>query len=294
MRLANDFARVRVPATSANLGPGFDAFGVALDIWDDVQVRAITGETQVHVTGEGAGKLPEGEEHLIVKALRVALDYVDAPQAGFLLTCHNRIAHGRGLGSSAAATVAGLLLARGLISDPGALDDATLLTLATEFEGHPDNAAPAIYGGATIAYVDHGQAHAAHIPLTGVTATVLIPVAELSTSRSRASLPGQIPHADAAFNAARTGLLTLALSGQQQLLLAATHDRLHQDYRAEVMPQTSALVKELREEGAAAVVSGAGPSVLVLGEFTEAARGRVPQGWALVPSEIPRHGAHLA
>lgn len=294
MRLANDSAHVRVPATSANLGPGFDAFGMALDIWDDVQVRAITGETRVQITGEGAGDLPEGEEHLIIKALRVALDYVDAPQAGFLLTCHNRIPHGRGLGSSAAATVAGLLLARGLISDPGALDDASLLTLATEFEGHPDNAAPAIYGGATIAYVDNGQAYAAHIPLGEIKVTVLIPAGELSTSRSRGALPEHVPHTDAAFNAARTGLLTLALSGQENLLLAATSDRLHQNYRADVMPQTTTVLQELREEGAAAVVSGAGPSVLVLGEFTDAARERVPEGWVQVHSKIPRHGAHLA
>lgn len=294
MRLANDSAHVRVPATSANLGPGFDSFGVALDIWDDVQVRAIAGGTRVEVTGEGEGNLPQGEDHLIVKALRVALDYVDAPQAGFLLTCHNRIPHGRGLGSSAAATVAGLLLARGLISDPGALDDATLLTLATEFEGHPDNAAPAIFGGATIAYVEEGRAHTAHIPLGEVPATVLVPAAELSTSRSRGALPAQVPHEDAAFNAARTGLLALALGGQPELLFAATQDRLHQGYRAEVMPQTSSLVRALREEGAAAVVSGAGPSVLVLGQFSEAARERIPDGWVRVRSEIPRHGAHLA
>src|SRR5690625_3266345 len=163
MRLAHDRARVRVPATSANLGPGFDAFGLALSIWDDIHLHAIAGETTVHITGEGAGTLPSGEDHLIVRALRVALDYVDAPQAGFILHCENRIPHGRGLGSSAAATVAGLLLARGLISEPEALTDDCLLTLATEFEGHPDNAAPAIFGGATIAYVSEGAARAAKI-----------------------------------------------------------------------------------------------------------------------------------
>lgn len=294
MRLAHDRARVRVPATSANLGPGFDAFGIALSIWDDIRLEAIAGDTTVHVSGEGAHTLPNGEDHLIVRALRVALDYVDAPQAGFVLHCDNRIPHGRGLGSSAAATVAGLLLARGLISEPEALSDECLLTLATEFEGHPDNAAPAIRGGATIAYQNEGRSYAASIPLAEFPTTILIPSQELATSDSRGALPSYVPHADAAFNAARAGLLTLALGGATELLPAATEDRLHQKYRANVMEPTAKLVENLRENGAAAVVSGAGPSILVLGELPQAAHEIIPTGWRAVNCAISRTGAHLA
>lgn len=293
MRLAADRCHVKVPATSANLGPGFDAFGLALPIWDDVRVEAVTGPSSVHVTGEGAGVLPDGEDHLIIRALRVALDYVDAPQAEFVLHCHNRIPHGRGLGSSAAATVAGLLLARGLISEPEALGDDTLLTLATEFEGHPDNAAPAIFGGATIAYQNQGQVYAAQIPLVDLPLTMLIPTAELSTSHSRGALPSYVPHEDAAFNSARTGLLTLALGGQTDLLWIATEDRLHQNYRAAVMPETAELVAVLREAGVAAIVSGAGPSVLVLGEFPASAHTLIPAGWQVEYTRITQKGAHL-
>lgn len=294
MRLAKDRAQVRVPATSANLGPGFDAFGLALSLWDDVRVEAVAGPSEAHVQGEGAGSLPGGEDHLIIRALRVALDYVDAPQAGFVLHCHNRIPHGRGLGSSAAATVAGLLLARGLISEPEALTDDCLLTLATEFEGHPDNAAPAIFGGATIAYVSEGAARAAKIPVSGIAPTVIVPVAELSTSRSRGALPSYVPHDDAAFNSSRSGLLALALSGQPELLFAATEDRLHQNYRADVMPETAELLAQLRANGIPAVVSGAGPSVLVLGELPYSAEEQVPRGWRVLRSAIAEQGAHLA
>ncbi len=294
MRLAKDRAQVRVPATSANLGPGFDAFGLALSIWDDVRVEAVTGPSEAHVQGEGAESLPGGEDHLIIRALRVALDYVDAPQAGFVLHCHNRIPHGRGLGSSAAATVAGLLLARGLISEPEALTDECLLTLATEFEGHPDNAAPAILGGATIAYVSEGTARAARIPVRGIAPTAIVPVAELSTSRSRGALPSYVSHSDAAFNSARSGLLALALSGQPELLLAATEDRLHQSYRADVMPETAELLAQLRADGIPAVVSGAGPSVLVLSELSRSAEEQVPRGWRVQRSAIAEEGAQLA
>lgn len=294
MRLVADRSHVKVPATSANLGPGFDAFGLALPIWDDVRVEAVTGSTSVHVTGEGAGVLPDGEDHLIIKALRVALDYVDAPQAEFVLHCHNRIPHGRGLGSSAAATVAGVLLARGLISNPEALSDDVLLTLATEFEGHPDNAAPAIYGGATIAWQRDGKSHAAQIPVADIPITMLIPSAELLTAQSRGALPTHVPHEDAAFNAARAGLLALALGGQTELLYEATEDRLHQGYRANVMPHTAELLRALREAGVAATISGAGPSILVFGEFPAVVQSLVPGEWRMEYTRITQKGAHLA
>ncbi|MBN9325965.1 MAG: homoserine kinase, partial [Cellulomonas sp.] len=166
MRLAADRVHVRVPATSANLGPGFDALGVALSLHDELEVRAVgsPGAT-VEVSGEGAGQVPDDEKHLVVRAVRLALDHVGASQVGLHLVCHNRIPHGRGLGSSAAAVVAGILAARGLISDPDALDDDTCLALATQMEGHPDNAAPALLGGATVAWSDDSGVRAARLPV---------------------------------------------------------------------------------------------------------------------------------
>ncbi|MPV48906.1 homoserine kinase [Pseudactinotalea sp. HY160] len=292
MRLTGDRARVRVPATSANLGPGFDSFGLALDLWDDVRVRAVTGASSASVTGEGAGVVPTDGDHLVLRALRAALDYVDAPQAGLVLECHNRIPHGRGLGSSAAATIAGLVLARGLISDPEALDDAALLTLATEFEGHADNAAPALHGGATIAFVEDGVARAARIEgAASLRPVVLVPSRRLATRRARGALPDQVPHADAAFTAARAGLLALALGGRHDLLFTATQDRLHQHYRRDVMPATLALLERLRAAGSAAVVSGAGPSIVVLDGFTAEARSMVDPDWQVHPIAVASSGA---
>lgn len=267
VRLIADRATVRVPATSANLGPGFDAFGLALGLYDDVEVRAIAGATSVHVEGEGAGEVPGGEDHLVVRAIRAGLEYVGAPQVGLELRCTNAIPHGRGLGSSAAAVVAGLVAARALVSEREGLDDDSILGLATDFEGHPDNAAPALLGAATIAWIDEEGPRAASLPVAStLSATVLVPQTRLSTSRARATLPGHVPHRDAARNAGRAGLLTLALTQRPDLLLPATEDRLHQEYRASVMPETIRLVDRLREHGHAAVVSGAGPSVLVLHE----------------------------
>lgn len=265
VRLVADRAVVRVPATSGNVGPGFDAFGLALGLYDTVEVRATTGATEVVVEGEGAGEVPEGEDHLIVRAIRAGLEYVGAPQAGLALRCVNAIPHGRGLGSSAAAVVAGLVAARSLVSEPEALDDDAILGLATEFEGHPDNAAPAIHGSATIAWLtDHGP-RAVRLPvLPELSAVVLVPTTRLSTTAARAALPATVPHRDAATNSGRTGLLTLALTQRADLLLDATQDLLHQRYRAAAMPASVDLVERLRERGHAAVVSGAGPSVLVL------------------------------
>lgn len=154
MRITQDFVAVRVPATSANLGPGFDSFGLALDLWDEVSVHATAGATHVTIEGEGAGVLDEGENHLVVRALRMGLDAAGVAQVGIQMRCMNRIPHSRGLGSSASAIVAGLGLARALIGDPEALTAEDILAIATEMEGHPDNVAPAISGGVTISWMD--------------------------------------------------------------------------------------------------------------------------------------------
>lgn len=185
-------------------------------------------------------------------------------QSGIELTCRNGIPQGRGLGSSAAATVAGLLLVRGLVDEPELFDDDVLLTLATEFEGHPDNAAPAIYGGAVVTWMENGRPHAASIPVSeNIGTTLLIPDAELLTETARSVLPADVPHKDAAFNAARTALLVLALEGRPELLMEATEDKLHQDYRADAMRPSANAVRSLRDAGWPAVISGAGPSILV-------------------------------
>jgi len=281
MRLGHDHARVRVPATSANLGPGFDALGLALALHDDLDVRALgSAEVVVEVTGEGAGEVPLGEDHLVVRALRLALDHVGAPQTGLHLTCVNRIPHGRGLGSSAAAAVGGVLLARALLAEPEALDDDAVLAIACGLEGHPDNAAPAILGGATIAWVEADDAAptaarprairlAVHADIEPV---VIVPAFRLATKTARGVLPATVPHADAAAQAGRAALLVEALGRRPDLLLPATQDRLHQGYRRAVMPDTLALVDALRARGVAAVVSGAGPTVLALARRTDDGR----------------------
>lgn len=299
VRLVADRTSVSVPATSANLGPGFDAFGLALGLHDLVEVRAVAGATSVQVSGEGAGEVPDGEDHLVVRAIRAGLEYVGAPQAGLELRCTNAIPHGRGLGSSAAAVVAGLVAARALVNEPEALDDDSILGLATEFEGHPDNAAPALLGGATIAWIDGEGPRAARLPVhEDITAIVLVPQTRLSTTKARATLPGHVTHRDAARNTGRAALLTLALTQRPDLLMPATEDLLHQSYRAGVMPETFAAVQKLRERGHAAVISGAGPSLLVLGTREgggPAARAEIADvagpGWRVRERAVDRDGA---
>lgn len=266
MRLRTTAAGVRVPATIGNIGPGFDSMGLALELRDEVHLEATTRGVELEVTGEGEQTVEHGEDHLVVRALRRALDEVGAPQSGVRLRAHNRIPHGRGLGSSAAAVVAGIALARELIDEPEALDEATMLRIAVEFEGHPDNAAPAIQGGATISWLRGGAWQTVQLPLheTGLEPVILVPAAELSTARARALLPAEVPHVDAAFTAGRAALLVHALGVRPDLLLDATEDRLHQEYRAPSMPASVELMRVLRSEGYPAVIGGAGPTVLVL------------------------------
>lgn len=306
MRLAHDHVRVRVPATTANLGPGFDSLGLALGLRDELEVRALGSPgVVVEVKGQGAGEVPDDETHLVVRAVRLALDHVGASQTGLHLTCVNRIPHGRGLGSSAAAVVAGILAARGLIGEPGALDDAVALRIATQLEGHPDNAAPAILGGATIAWSDADGPRAVRIAIDPrLTPVVLVPSTRLATSRARGVLPATVPHADAAFQAGRAALLIEALTRRPDLLFPATEDRLHQRYRAEVMSESVALVDALRARGVAAVISGAGPTVLALAravgggatdadDAVRAVFGGVMGGWAVLRPGVDDGGARV-
>lgn len=290
MRLGADRARVRVPATSANLGPGFDALGLALALYDDVEVRALgSADVVVDVVGEGAEEVPHGEDHLVVRALRHALDHVGAPQTGLHLTCRNRIPHGRGLGSSAGAVVAGILAARALVAEPESIDDDVALRLATELEGHPDNAAPALLGGATVAWCDdapaggaassHPAVHAVRLPVhPSVAPVVVVPGSRLSTAHARGVLPEQVPHTDAVRQAGRAALLVEALGHRPDLLFPATEDWLHQGYRRPVMAESMALVDALRGRQVPAVVSGAGPTVLVLARAAAGTPGAGAEG----------------
>lgn len=258
-------ATVRVPASSANLGPGFDALGLALGMHDQASAQ-FAAETCVEVSGAGAATVPRDESHLVLRALRRGLAVSGESERGVHLRCHNVIPHGRGLGSSAAAICAGLLLARAL-SDPSGvrLDGPALLALAAEVEGHPDNVAACLLGGLTVAWTTGGTARATRLTVhPGITPVVLIPAEESSTDAARGLLPDSVPHSDAAFNASRAALLIAALTVDPAQLLTATEDRLHQPYRADSMPATAELVAGLRADGLAAVVSGAGPTVLVL------------------------------
>ncbi|ANG85334.1 MULTISPECIES: homoserine kinase [Microbacterium] len=259
---------VRVPATSANLGPGFDTLGLALSIYDELDVTALPeGELEIDVEGEGMGDVPRDASHLVVRAIAYAYEAVGRRMPGLRLRARNVIPHGRGLGSSGAAVVSGLLAAKGLLRGDVEIGDETLLRLATELEGHPDNVAPGLFGGLTIAWVDEtGPQHKKLIVHRGVSPLVFVPDFTMSTSVARSLQPLQVPREDAVFNVSRSALLIAALTQSPELLLAATEDKLHQSYRAQAMPGTDQLVRALRAEGFAAVVSGAGPSVLVLAD----------------------------
>lgn len=259
---------VRVPATSANLGPGFDTLGLALSVYDELVVEQLDGgRLEIEVAGEGTADVPRDASHLVVRAMAHTYASVGRTLPGLRLTAHNVIPHGRGMGSSGAAVVAGILAAKGLLEGEVAFCDVDLLRLATEMEGHPDNVAPGLFGGLTIAWMDaEGPQHKQLIVHRGVSPLVFVPSFTMSTAVARSLQPLQVPREDAVFNVSRSALLIAAMTQSPELLMAATEDKLHQNYRAQAMPETDRLVRALRAEGYAAVVSGAGPSVLVLAD----------------------------
>ena len=257
---------VRVPATTANLGPGFDTLGLALSLYDEltVTVRDTPGAT-VEVIGVGEGEVPTDESNLVVRAIAYTFAACSQPLPGLHLVARNNIPHGRGLGSSGAAIVSGIMAAKGLLDGIVDLDAGALLALATALEGHPDNVAPALFGGLTIAWTtDAGPQHKKLIVHRGVSPLIAVPESTMSTELARSLRPASVPHEDAIFNVSRSALLIAALIQSPELLLAATEDKLHQSYRAAAMPETESLILELRSHGLPAVVSGAGPSILVL------------------------------
>lgn len=290
--------RVKVPGSSANLGPAYDAMGLALGVHDEAWIEVVrSGPTvTLDVEGYGAAHLPRDESHLVVRALRAALDRIGSEQPSLRLHCRNGVPHGRGIGSSAAAAVTGVLAARVLLADAAALDDQVALEVATALEGHPDNASASLLGGITLGWMDDGVPQAIRVePHEGLDVVVAIPDTTLPTVRARRMIPTEIPHEDATFNVGRAALLVEAVSRRPGLLLAATADRMHQDYRAAAMPDTAGLIAELRAAGIAATVSGAGPSVLVQGPGhgllagVQAVGGGRP-GWTFLTPGIDRDG----
>lgn len=293
---------VTVPATSANLGPGFDALGLALDLRDRVTAEVLDvggygSAPEITVEGEGSGTVPLDAGHLVHRSMEAAFAHMGCATPAVRLHCSNVIPHGRGLGSSSAAIVAGACAARGLVAGGSLLmDDDAVFALAADLEGHPDNVAPAFYGGFTVAYADGGRFHATSVSVDPrVCAVAFVPPQPVETKVARGLLPASVPHADAAANAGRAALLVAALSGRPELLLPATQDWLHQHFREPAMPASLALVNDLRADGLPAVISGAGPTVLVLTDTgsRDAVLARVPDGWRVLSLAVENRGAQV-
>ncbi|MFM1905421.1 MAG: hypothetical protein RIT32_217 [Actinomycetota bacterium] len=262
--LANERAAVRVPATSANLGPGFDVLGLSLKYFDELSVEVSDGPDQVNVIGEGETELPTDDKHLVIRSMRAAFDFAGLKVPGLKLTCKNQIPHARGMGSSSAAIVGGIALARELMGAER-LSISDFINLAGRLEGHPDNIAPCILGGMTIAWIDNEGHHAVKLDVhPDIVPVVAIPDFKVPTETARGLLPLRIAHDDAVFNLSRSSLMVYAMTKDPDLLFTATEDRMHQRQRADVMPQTLRAITELRSVGLPAVISGAGPTVLTL------------------------------
>lgn len=278
---------VEVPATSANLGPGFDCFGLAHDWRERVYLEVLEHGFEIDVSGEGADEVPRDDRHLIVRSALVGLADLGVRAPGLRLSCRNSIPHGRGLGSSSAAIVGGLVAAVGLAgTEP---DRGWLLGHANAIEGHPDNVAAAVHGGFVLAYegragvaVARGQVH----PELG--AALFVPQTRVATSSARGLLPRSVPHVDAAANSGRAALLVHAMAADPDLLYEGTCDWLHQRYREPAMPRSYELVMTLRGLGFAATISGAGPSVLVIGRASalDALDGVDTPGFALTHTRL--------
>lgn len=291
--------RVLVPASSANLGPGFDAMGLALSIHDELTAM-ITDDSgvRIDIQGEGAGEVPTDERHLVVQAMNLGFATMGVEPAGFVLKCRNAIPHGRGLGSSASAIIGGLALARELVVGGGdLLPDSELLNVALAMESHPDNLSASLYGGFTVSWLESAtQAGSVCIDIhPNVIPIVAVPPHVLPTEQARGVLSENVARADATHNVARAGLLVHAMSVDPSYLLSATSDALHQQARSHIYPETTALIESMRAEGIAAVASGAGPAVLLLVDRSHPEHARtvtrlVPPEWTSVAVPVDLEG----
>ncbi len=296
--------QVQVPASSANLGPGFDAFGLALAMHDRYVAQVLDDSIlDIDVTGEGADEVPLTDKNLLVKAMYKGFDFLGGRPKGLAIRALNVNPHGRGLGSSASAIIGGLVLARALVlNGEDHMSDIQLLSLATDMEGHPDNVSASLFGGATISWFEvekhKSSAHCIHLNVDPrIQAMAYIPAKSLATSKARKMLPDSIPFADAVRNTTNAALMSHALTTRPDLLLTATEDFLHQSYRAEAMPDSFALVQKLRAAGIAAFISGAGPTVLALHTAdqreVEELKMAAGKGFVATPLEIASRGATL-
>lgn len=302
--------RIRVPASTANLGPGFDSIGLALGLWDEYVATALDSPgLEVSVTGEGAAEVPSDESHLVVRTMRHTWETLGAvAPVGLRLHACNGVPHGRGLGSSATAIVAGVVAAQSLSYAAELARGATVPVdlgvathIASVLEGHPDNASASVYGGLTVSWMPDGSgADLGEVTVTArpvlhphVEVVVFVPDQQLATRHARAVLPEAVPLKDAAANSGRAALLVHALTAEPAHLHAATRDWLHQEPRREAYPESMRLLDALRAEGHAAVVSGAGPTVLVLTTRARSADVVVPSGlghWDRLTPGIPASG----
>jgi homoserine kinase len=289
---------VRVPATSANLGPGFDSFGLALDLCNEITVDT-DGPPGVTWEGEGADELPTDGSDMVSRAMASIAATMELPLPPLSLHGVNRIPVARGLGSSSAAAVAGVVLVSRILDlgidghrvDSARRDVFSVFANAAQIEGHPDNAAPAAYGGLTIVadgYVRRLEPHPDLQPI------VLVPTIQLPTAEARRALPEQVPLTDAVFNAAHAALMVEALTRDPELLRVALHDRLHQDVRLELVPEMADVFEDLRARHIPVCISGAGPSLLAFpldGSRSIAADVlEGPGGWRALPLEVRSEG----
>ncbi|OBI13446.1 MULTISPECIES: homoserine kinase [unclassified Mycobacterium] len=275
-----------VSASSANLGPGFDSLGLALSLSDEIVVETTDSGLVVLVEGESAEQVPRGPEHLVVRAVECGLRAAGVRAAGLVVRCRNAIPHSRGLGSSAAAVVGGLAAANGLVTqaDSKPLSDAQLIQLSSEFEGHPDNAAAAVLGGAVVSWIDRSGERPRYSAVSvrlhpDIRLYCAIPQERSLTAETRVLLPAQVSHDDARFNVSRAALLVVALTERPDLLMPATEDLLHQPQRAPAMPASAEYLRLLRRNNVAATLSGAGPALIALSTEPE------------LPAEVVEHGA---
>lgn len=275
-----------VSASSANLGPGFDSIGVALSLYDEIVVETTDSGLVVLVEGEGADQLPRGPEHLVVRAVEYGLRAMGVGAKGLVVRCRNAIPHSRGLGSSAAAVVGGLAAANGLgaQADLEPLTASQLIQLSSEFEGHPDNAAAAVLGGAVVSWIDRtGELpQYSAVPLRlhpDIHLFCAIPQERSLTAETRVLLPAQVSHEEARFNVSRAALLVVALTERPDLLMPATEDLLHQPQRAPAMPGSAEYLRLLRRHNVSATLSGAGPALIMMSAAPE------------LPSEVLEYGA---
>jgi homoserine kinase len=288
--------RVTVPASSANLGPGFDTLGLALARYDEVIASTAEGGLVVEVDGEGRGNVPLDQRHLVVRAMLATFAAFGKGPVGLRLHCRNGVPHSRGLGSSAAAAVAGAAAAVALLGRDPEREQDTVLQVAAGLEGHADNAAASLLGGFVVTWKYRGGNNQDRYgavrlePHTSLRPVALVAECESSTAVTRGLLPPQVPHADAAFTASRTALCVCAFTAQPGLLFAATEDRLHQPYRRSAYPSSLELVDTLRKHGIPAVISGAGPTVLALPPDGELPADLVGPGFTRTPLAVDRRG----